>query len=271
MAPTPTPKGDPASADPAPGLAAAENDEPSAHTLKVLPAGMEPNPPSVEDLAASGMTWRGEYEASFDGTPLVGPDARPLPVLYNKKGKRVKSKIKVAKSHPISIVDGTMTVDGWTGKARLNHDIPDLKFIYLSAPTIGTVIVSQSAFPGSLEQKDAFRENTLSVKVGDHEFQLASEKPLTGKKPESAWVKFDPQYTEDSRYPVMGYGSTAGAPYEWPGAKRIENKEATVAPPLPTGMRPKLATAVCITNCGKVPGFSPAAQAVPAAEPSPAK
>jgi hypothetical protein len=223
---------------------------PAARTLKELPSGVAPNPPRVEDLTTSGMTWKGEYEADNDGKPVLGPDARPLPVLYNKKGKRVKSKIKLPKTHPINIAAGTMTVDGWTGKARLNYDIPDLRYIYLSVPNIGTAVVSQSAFPGSTEQKEAFHENMLTVLAGGHQLELASDKTLLGKKPVSAWVRFDSAYTEDARYPVMGYGSAANAPYEWPGAKNAKTATgAAEAPPLPVSMRPKLATAVCITNC----------------------
>jgi hypothetical protein len=196
------------------------------------------------------MTWNGEYEADNDGKPLLGPDARPLPVLYTRKGKRVKSKIKLPKTHPIKIAAGTMTVDGWTGKARLNYDIPDLRYIYLSVPNIGTAVVSQSAFPGSTEQKDAFHENMLTVLAGGHQLELTSDKTLLGKKAVSAWVRFDPAYTEDARYPVMGYGSAASAPYEWPGAKDGKAGVGPVeAPPLPASMRPKLATAVCTANC----------------------
>ena len=242
-----------------------KTDEPAAHTLKTLPVDMAPNPPSDDELKSSGMTWRGEYEADAEGQPLLGPDARPLPVLYNKKGKRVKAKLKLGKTHPLSIANGTLTVDGWTGKARLNYDIPDERgLIYLSAPEVGTVIVSQTAFPGSVEQKEAFRDNTLTVKAGDHELQLASDKPLLGKKPESAWVKFDPAFTQDPRYPVMGYGRAEAAPYEWPGAKPAKEGGVAEAPPLPASMQPKLATPVCISNCGKPAANAPVSAAVSA-------
>ncbi len=225
---------------------------PKAHLLRVLPDDILPNPPKPEELKTNEMTWKGEYEADKLGKPLLGPDGKPLPVLYNKKGKRVKSKIKIPKTHPITIQAGTLTVDGWTGKARLNYDIPDLKYIYLSAPVVGTLIVSQQAFPGSVEQKEAFNGQTLTVSSGDHEFQLTSDKPLMGKNAVSAWVKVDSDFTEDPRYPVMGYGSKSKAPYEWPGAK-IEKATHTIdAPPLPVSMQPKLVTPICIAGHGKV-------------------
>jgi hypothetical protein len=55
-------------------------------------------------------------------------------------------------------------------------------------------------------------------------------------------VKVDPTYTADPRYPVMGYGSGLTPPYEWPGAKAVADPAAKEAPPLPTGMSPKLVT-----------------------------
>jgi len=236
------------------------------NTIRVLPDDVPPNPPKPEDLKLQKMVWHGEYEADHLGKPLLGPDGKPLPVLYNLKGKRQKSKIKIPKTHPITIVAGTLTVDGWTGKARLNYDIPDLKYIYLSAPTVGTVIISQTAFPGSVEQKGAFDGSNLTVKAGDHELQLASDKPMLGKKPVAAWVKIDPAYTEDPKYPVMGYGSKAKSPYEWPGAKLEKAKEKSSAvveaPPLPVSMRPKMVTPVCIAQPGGKPCPKPAPAAV---------
>ena len=228
----------------------AKADLPAAHSTRDLPPEVEANPPKPEDLKASGSTWKGEYEADKDGKAILGPDDLPIPVLYNSKGKREKSKIKKAKSHPIHIASGTLTVDGWTGKAHLNYDIPDLKFIFLSAPTVGTVVVSQAAFPGSKEQKEAFVGKTLTVKAGDHELQLASDTVLLGKKPESAWVRQDADFTEDPRYPVMGYGSAAKAPYEWPGAKDTKQKGVSDAPPLPMSMRPKMIDTTCVAKPG---------------------
>ena len=219
--------------------------------LRVLPAGLDPNPPSADDLKTDKLTWKGEYQATKDGQPVLGPDSRPIPVLYNAKGKRVKSKVKPLHSHPLTVVAGTLTVDGWTGKARLNYDIPGQDFLYFSAPRIGTVILSQTAFPGSREQKLALDGKTITIHVNDHDVQLASDKPLAGKKPESVWMRLDPDYRQDPRYPVMGFGAVTKPPYAWPGAKLQASKGAADAPPLPESMMPTVVSAICIAQPGK--------------------
>jgi hypothetical protein len=212
------------------------------HAIRDLPDDVAPNPPDKEMLQSKQEFWHGEWEADAIGLPLLSSDGRAVPVLYNKKDKRIPSGIKIPKIHPVTIVSGTLTVDGWTGKARLNYNIPDLRYIYLSAPAVGTVIISQQQFPGSKEQKTAFQGKTLTVDAGDHKLQLASQNELISKKPIGAWVKVDPTYTEDPRYPVMGYGSRNKPPYEWPGAKPDKGVGVLDAPPIPTMLRPRLET-----------------------------
>jgi hypothetical protein len=217
------------------------SDEPPApHSLRVLPPDVPPNPPKAVELVDADRTWRGEYEADELGKPLLGANGLAIPVLYDKRGKRVKPSEKPPKSHPIEIVAGTFTVDGLTVKARLNYNIPDFRFIYMSTPDVGTVIVSQSVFPGANEQKNAFNGNTLTVTGGQHSFQLTSEKPLLGKSTASAWVKVDSHYRGDTRYPIVGYGSSTNAPYEWPGAKSSTAVGTADAPALPSALLPKL-------------------------------
>ncbi len=57
----------------------------------------------------------------------------------------------------MKIENGTLTVDGWTGKARLNYDISEVKFLYVSIPGQGTVIASMEQFPNSSPQKERAR------------------------------------------------------------------------------------------------------------------
>ncbi len=120
---------------------------------------------------------------------------------------------------PLSITAGTLTVDGWTGKARLNYDIADLKYLYLYAPGIGTTIVSRKAFPGAKEQPGAFNGTTLRITVDGHTIEVASEKQLLGKKPEPAWVMVDRGFLLPAKFPVFGYGTVTKAPYAWPGSQ----------------------------------------------------
>jgi hypothetical protein len=182
------------------------------------------------------------------GHPVFDADGKPVfqtatNLGYDEKGKKIPvKKEKPPKMTPVSIANGTLTVDGWTGKARLNYDIADLKFLYLYAPGVGIAIVSQNAFPGAKEQPGAFQDGSLTITVDGHPIQLSSEKRLLGKKPESAWVVVDRGFMLPSKFPVFGYGTITRPPYAWPGSKDGGVGEA---PPLPVDVRPTLLLAPC--------------------------
>jgi hypothetical protein len=196
------------------------------------------------------------------GHPLFDEGGKPVlqtktELGYDEHGKKIKlKKEKEPKKIPVSVARGTMTVDGMTGKAALNYDIADMKYIYLYAPGIGVAIVSSEPFPGAVEQKKAFNLNTLTVTIGEHTLQMASEKNLLGKKPESAYVMVDRQFTLPSKFPVMGYGTVRKAPYQWPGSKQ-NNKEAAIAdyaPPPPPDLLPKQLLSPCPAGQMRKPG-----------------
>ncbi len=178
---------------------------------------------------------------------------------YDEKGKKIPvKKVKPPKMTPVSIAAGTLTVDGWTGKARLNYDIADFKFLYIYAPGIGIAIVSQNTFPGAKEQLKAFNDRALRITVDGHPIELSSEKRLLGKKPQSAWVAVDREFLLPSKFPVVGYGAATKAPYAWPGSKQsVAAKGAVVAPPLPVDVRPTLLLTPC--PAGMMRPASPAA------------
>jgi hypothetical protein len=160
---------------------------------------------------------------------------------YDENGKKLHAKKeKPPKTVAVSISRGTLTVDGMTGKAALNYEIKDLKFIYIYVPGIGTTVISNDPFPGAVEQKHAFDDKTLTVTVGEHVLQVSSDNRLLGKAPESAYVLVDKSFPVPSKFPVMGYGPIRVAPYAWPGSKvRIEEVKGVVeAPPLPVDLRP---------------------------------
>jgi hypothetical protein len=191
------------------------------------------------------------------------PDAPAPPPCKGKKCPKAPKKKKAKKEKPpkvtpATITRGTFTVDGVIAKAGLNYNIPDLKFIYFYAPGIGAVIVSDNKFPGCTEQKNAFDGHTLTVKAGDHEMQLYSDDIMLGKKAivgksrenkkaEPAYVALDPNYTMPSRFPVVGYGDKAAAPYAWPGSRlNITTKGIDPdAPAIPARLTPKLAENPC--------------------------
>ena len=206
------------------------------------------------------------------GHPLFDEQGKPVfqtaaDLGYDEKGKKIKSKKeKAAKTVLVNITKGTLTVDGLIGKAALNYEIKEFKFVYLYAPWVGTVIVSNRTFPGAKEQAKAFDQHTLTVSVEDHVFQVYSEKLILGKKPESAYVAVDRDFKLDTKYPAMGYGKLLQAPYGWPAAKASPESKAYVKPPpLPPDLRP----IALLPACPEGQVRPPAPPAKPGTQPSP--
>jgi hypothetical protein len=187
------------------------------------------------------------------GHPLFDDKGKPVfqtatELGYDEKGKKIHlSKVKPPKMTPVTIARGTFTVDGMIGKAELNYTIPDFKYMYLYAPGIGTLVVSNEPFPGATLQKNAFNEKTLTVTTGDHHLQVASDNFLLGKKPTSAYVLVDRDFLLPTPYPVVGYGGLLKAPYVWPGSHaNADLKGAFVKPPpIPVNLQPVLLLTPC--------------------------
>jgi hypothetical protein len=235
--------------------------QPEQPIYEVLPGELMPTGPSVAVVAQSSVP------------PEASPQAAAGTAAGGKKGKK-KKKEKAPKLTPVHIQQATLTVDGWTGKARLNYDIADLKYIYVWAPGIGTIVASNQKFPLGVEQKNAFNGNMLTVQANGHQVQISSEtKLLKDKKPASAWVYLDSVYKAHSVFPEMGYGSTKDAPYSWPGAKQtpVEKGGMVPPPPLPAGMRPMIAKPTCLpAGAASTTGIKPASAACPVAPAKPA-
>ena len=197
------------------------------------------------------------------GHPLFNEQGKPVmqtatELGYDENGKKLHaSKEKPPKTVSVSISRGTLTVDGMTGKAALNYEIKDLKYIYMYVPGIGTTVVSNDPFPGAVEQKHAFDDKTLTVTVGDHVLQLSSDNRMLGKTPESAFVLVNKNFSVPTKFPVVGYGPIRVAPYAWPGSRDNQDLKGDVeAPPLPADLRPALLLQPC-----------PAGQMRPAGQP----
>ncbi|SEF58091.1 hypothetical protein SAMN05421819_0487 [Bryocella elongata] len=253
-----------------------QGDKPAAPEKKHK--GKEPytGPTEVIVLAPTPMLDDdGKQRLDPDGKPMFNPpvaqrrdkkghpefDEKGKPVFqtaadlgYDEKGHKIKEKKeKEPRKTPVSISRGTFTVDGVIGKAALNYDIADLKYLYFYVPGEGTVVVSNAPFAGAQEQKGAFNDASLKVNADGHEMELASEKRLLGKKPESAFVLVDRDFKLPSKFPVVGYGTLRKPPYAWPGAKLSEALKGPVQPPpIPEDLRPTLARQKC--PAGQVPG-----------------
>jgi hypothetical protein len=176
------------------------------------------------------------------GTPRTDSTA-PVPV--DKKARKEKP----VKGTQVFIEHGVLMVDGWAAKADLNYDIADIRFLYVWAPGMGTVVISNKQFPGAILEENAFNGSTLTVKAGNHEVQLISDHPLLGKKPEPAFVAVDRSYKATTRYPEFGYGPTSDAPYAWPGSL-ADSHPSPYARPLPPSLKPAIATK---TTCTTMP------------------
>ena len=187
------------------------------------------------------------------GHPLFDDKGKPVfqtatELGYDEKGKKLHvSKVKPPKMTPVTIARGTFTVDGMIGKAELNYTIPDFHYMYLYAPGIGTLVVSNEPFPGATLQKNAFNDKTLTVSTGDHHLQVASDNNLLGKKPLPAYVLLDRTFVLPTPYPVVGYGGLLKAPYVWPGShENADLKGAFVKPPpIPVNLQPVLLLTPC--------------------------
>ena len=187
------------------------------------------------------------------GHPLFDDKGKPVfqtatDLGYDEHGKKLHaSKVKEPKMTLVSISRGTFTVDGMIAKAELNYNIPDFKYMYLYAPGVGTLVVSNDPFPGAKEQKNAFDNTTLTVSVGDHRLQIASDKQILGKKSESAFVLVDRDFNPQSKYPVVGYGSVLKAPYTWPGSRPNNELAGSFVkpPPIPINLQPTLLLSPC--------------------------
>jgi hypothetical protein len=195
------------------------------------------------------------------GHPLFDDLGKPLMqnkdnLGYDENGKKLHPvKEKQPKIVSASISRGTLTIDGMTGKAALNYEIKDLKYIYFYVPGIGTTVVSNTPFPAAVEQKKAFDDKTLTITVREHTVQLTSEKSILGKTPQSAFVLVDKSFLVPAKFPVMGYGPIRVAPYAWPGSKKNEDLNGALdAPPLPPDLRPDPLLPACPTGQMRIPG-----------------
>lgn len=199
------------------------------------------------------------------GHPLFDGKGKPVfqtakDMGYDADGKKIDGKKeREPKAVGVNITHGTFTVDGLTGKAALNYEIKNFKYVYFYVPWIGTTIVSNSPFPGSKEQKDAFVDKTLTVTVEDHTMQLYSDTRLLDKKATPAYVLVDRDYKLPTRFPTVGYGASPRAPYAWPGSKdnKIAEGVSLATPPLPEDMRPLLLLSACPAGQMREPGPKP--------------
>jgi hypothetical protein len=155
-------------------------------------------------------------------------------------------------SHLISarVRDGVLTIDGMVAKVQLNYDIQHTGYMYFFVPGVGTAVVSMEPLVDGVKVPDAFDGEKLAFTVDGHSVELSNDgSSLLEKRKSKAdvYVRLDRSVVAISRYPRMGYGDTASAPYVWPlsaaGSANKENVEyAVTPPPVPKSMLPQTAT-----------------------------
>jgi hypothetical protein len=146
--------------------------------------------------------------------------------------------------------DGVLTIDGMVAKVQLNYDIQNTGYMYFFVPGVGTAVVSMAPMADGVKVPDAFDGEKLAFTVDGHSVELSNDgSSLLEKRKSKAdvYVRLDRSTVAISRYPRMGYGDTAAAPYVWPLSNpEPANKEkveyAVTPPPVPKSMLPQTAT-----------------------------
>ena len=146
--------------------------------------------------------------------------------------------------------DGVLTIDGMVAKVQLNYDIQHTGYMYFFVPGVGTAVVSLEPLADGTKVPDAFDGEKLAFTVDGHSVELSNDgSSLLDKRRSKAdvYVRLDRSAVAISRYPRMGYGDTAAAPYVWPlSGPQPANKEkveyAVTPPPVPKSMLPQTAS-----------------------------
>ena len=137
--------------------------------------------------------------------------------------------------------DGVYSVDGMVAKIRLNYDVQGAHYMYLFVPGVGTAVLSVAPDADAIATPATLHTNELSFTVDEHRFiltgvALESDK---GQPPAHLYVRLDRSAWRLSRLPMVGFGSRAQMPYEWPGALPQEHAEESFAvPPMPASLLP---------------------------------
>ncbi len=185
------------------------------------------------------------FAASTGTVPVLGGDvpdrvASALPA-HHKKSDAPLMYARVR--------DGVYSVDGMVGKVRLNYDVQGVGYLYLFMPGVGTALVSLAPSAEAVSVPAGYHDGEITVRVGEHTFNITGIESLVndrGKEPAVLYVQLDRGAWKLGRTPMVGFGSTIQAPYEWPGALSVPAVAAeadTPSLPVPASLLPRLADA----------------------------
>lgn len=197
----------------------------------------------VSLLGAGGPTSEGQTFSAITGTSptFAGDLADRVPSALPSHHKKTDAPLMYAR-----IRDGVYSVDGMVGKVRLNYDVKAASYLYLFMPGVGTALVSLSPSSGAVSVAAAYHEGQLTVRVADHTLNVTGIESLVndrGGEPAVLFVSLDRSAWKLGRTPMVGYGRTAQAPFEWPDASPLPvmaGAAADEAPaPVPASLLPR--------------------------------
>lgn len=141
--------------------------------------------------------------------------------------------------------DGIYSVDGMVGKVQLNYDVKAANYLYLFVPGVGTALVSLAPSHDSISVPAAYHDSELTFRVAGHTLNLTGVESLVndkGKTPTALYVQLDRESWKLNRTPMIGFGNTAMAPYQWPGAlpeQLSAQPDEAAAPAPPKSLLPR--------------------------------
>jgi hypothetical protein len=115
----------------------------------------------------------------------------------------------------IYLQDGQIFVDGELQHNNFSIMQSKFEFLYLYIPKKGLFIISNNDFEGA-NQAGNFKKDKLAVEIeGISLLVKSSTKILPDTDETIAWVKYDPNFSLNTKAVIVGYGEDTKAPYKW--------------------------------------------------------
>jgi hypothetical protein len=180
-----------------------------------------------------------QAQAAVASMPTTSRASNSIPSQGQTPHDPVPNRLISAQVH-----DGVLAIDGMVAKVQLNYEIQRTGYMYFFVPGMGTAVVSLAPLADAVKVKNAFDGSKLTFVAGGHTFELTSKGNLLtkDKSKTDVYVRLDRSTVAVGRYPSMGFGNTAEAPYAWPlsgPAMKDTNAHFVTPPPLPPSVLPR--------------------------------
>lgn len=182
------------------------------------------------------------FAAATGTTPIYTGDIPPsVPSALPAHHRKTDAPLIYAR-----VRNGIYSVDGMVGKVQLNYDVKGANYLYLFVPGVGTALVSLAPSTDAVSVPAAYHDGELTLRIGDHTLNLTGVESLVndnGKTPAKVFVLLDRESWKLNHTPMLGFGMTAKAPYEWPGAlpqqADADPQPEVVRLPVPVSLLPR--------------------------------